>query len=158
MAQAVGLAAIEGTTEASRQLGIALGTVDRWWHDPKYGSYAEAQNADIAAAYQIGGLPALRRMLQVIPRTKDLSKLAVAVGILHDKRALLLGDATARTEHRDLPADADALVIIETAIGALSAGGLAAGLVPDRKGARPNGSDAVPALLLPNGDPAGPKP
>lgn len=136
-------------------MGIPLTTVDKWWHQPKWRSYAEAKNADIATAYQVGGLLALRRMLQVIPQTKDLSKLAVAVGILHDKRALLLGDATVRTEHRDLPADADALLIIETAIGTLSAGGLPAGLVPDRARPRKNGGDPVPALRLPNGDPPG---
>ncbi len=44
----------------------------------------------------------LRAVLELIPQTDDLQKVATATGIIYDKFALLSGEATERLEHREL--------------------------------------------------------
>lgn len=101
-AKAVGLAAVVGQSEAARQLGVPLQSVNRWWQDPAFGIYREAKSEDIAEAYRIGVFAGLSRMLELIPIETDLGKLNAATGTAFDKYMLVTGQATARTEHRDL--------------------------------------------------------
>ncbi len=50
--------------------------------------------ADVWAAFQKG----VQRVSELLDTTEDLSKVAIATGILYDKFALMSGDATSRTE------------------------------------------------------------
>jgi hypothetical protein len=54
--------------------------------------------ADVWAAFQVG----VKRIVELIPKTDDLSKVAIATGIIYDKAALITGQATTRTESRSL--------------------------------------------------------
>lgn len=53
---------------------------------------------DVWTAFQVG----VRRVLELIPQTDDLQKVATATGIIYDKYALIAGQATSRSEHREL--------------------------------------------------------
>lgn len=101
-AEAVGVAAAVGVTQAERQLGIPKTTIQYWSERPEFVQLRTKTAALVAeemwAAMQTG----VRRMVELIPLTEDVAKVGVAVGILYDKRALLTGGATERTESRDL--------------------------------------------------------
>lgn len=100
-AEAVGIATASGVTEAERQTGIPKTTIQYWSERPEFVQLrtktAEAVAEEMWAAMQTG----LRRMVELIPLTDDVAKVGVAVGILYDKRALLTGGATERTETHD---------------------------------------------------------
>lgn len=101
-AEAVGVAAAVGVTEAERQLGIPKTTIQYWSERPEFvllrTKTAEAVAEEMWAAMQTG----VRRIVELIPQTDDVAKVGVAVGILYDKRALMTGHATERTETREL--------------------------------------------------------
>ena len=50
--------------------------------------------ADLYAVFQQG----VRRIADLLPVTDDMSKVAIATGIIYDKFALMSGQVTARTE------------------------------------------------------------
>lgn len=50
--------------------------------------------ADVWAGFQSG----VRRIVELLPETKDLGKVAIATGVLYDKFALMAGEATTRSE------------------------------------------------------------
>lgn len=109
-AEAVGLAVVEGQTAASEKTGIPLTTLNTWWRSAEFVELRTKSNPDVAddmwAVVQLG----IRRIAELIPQTDDIAKVAIATGTIYDKRALLTGDATSRSEHRDI-ADPDAVAV-----------------------------------------------
>lgn len=101
-AEAVGLAVVEGQTAASEKTGIPLTTINAWWHKPEFVELRTKSDPDVAAdmwaVVQLG----VRRIAELIPQTEDIAKVAIATGTLYDKHALLTGDVTTRSEHRDI--------------------------------------------------------
>ncbi len=102
VAHAVGLAESVGVMAASRKTGIPESTIRRFRERPDM-ALLRAENAeevalDVFAGFQVG----VRRVIELLPETTDVSKVAVAAGILYDKYALMSGMATGRTEHREL--------------------------------------------------------
>ena len=114
-AEAVGLAAIVGQNEAARRLNLPLSSVNRWWLDEQYGMYRDAKSEDIASAFQVGMLTGLARIIALIPNETDLGKLNAAVGTAWDKLALMRGEVTSRTEHRDIADEPDRNLALDAA-------------------------------------------
>jgi transposase-like protein len=101
-AEVVGLAEVVGGRAAARQSGVPESTLRRWRESDEMtqlrAEKREEVVADVWAAFQKG----VRRSAELMDTTEDLAKVATAAGILYDKFALMNGDPTGRTEHRDL--------------------------------------------------------
>jgi hypothetical protein len=153
-AEAVALASVIGVPDAARQMGMPQRTLYQLYDDPKYAELREAKKEVVAAGWWAGIQVGFQRVVDLFAQVEDISKAAVAVGILFDKHALLTGQATARTEHRDLDDEQAANPDLERARAAylsvvrtgLRAVGDGAG-----EGTPPNGSAGVPAVRLPDG-------
>ncbi len=89
---------VEGVSEAERQTGIAKNTIQYWITRPEFAQLRTEKHEEVLAtvwgAFQLG----IGRIVELIPQTDDLSKVAVATGIIYDKLALMSGQATSRTE------------------------------------------------------------
>lgn len=101
-AAAVGLSVVDGVRPAAEKLGIPLSTLESWRQHPAFEQLRtekkEEVAADVWAAFQTG----VRRVVELIPQTDDLAKVATATGIIYDKFALMSGEATARNENREI--------------------------------------------------------
>lgn len=101
-AEAVGLSVVAGTLPAAEKLGIPESTLRYWCDSPDFAELRERKKeevaADVWATFQAG----VRRVGELIPQTEDALKVATATGILFDKFALMTGQATERTESREL--------------------------------------------------------
>ena len=97
-AQAVGIASVEGVTEAERVTGIPKETVQYWTRKPEFAQLRttarEVVIADFWAGIQIGASEIAKGLSGDAP----LKDKAQAVAVLVDKYALLSGQATVRTE------------------------------------------------------------
>lgn len=104
-ARAIGLAEVVGIARASRETGIPESSIRTWRERPDFaelrGEKKEQVREDVWAAFQTG----VRRVVELIPRTDDLQKVAMATGVLYDKFALMSGEATSRTESKALTDD-----------------------------------------------------
>lgn len=110
-AEAIGIAIVEGQTAAAEKTGTPLTTLNAWWHSAEFVELRTKSNEDVAhdmwAVVQRG----IQRIAELIPQTDDIAKVAIATGTVYDKRALLTGDATSRSEHRDIADDPDAIAV-----------------------------------------------
>jgi hypothetical protein len=101
-AATVARALLTTTEQAAEESGIPQSTVRYWVQHPDFAELRAETHEEVGeqfwATIQIG----IARVAELIPKTEDLQKVAVAVGILYDKHALLTGGATGRTESRDL--------------------------------------------------------
>jgi hypothetical protein len=106
-AEAVGLSVVEGVRPAARKMGIPVSTLIYWRESEEFEQLRtrkkEEVQAEVYAAFQTG----VRRVVELMPKTEDMSKVAIATGILFDKFALMSGQATQRTEHADVTAKLD---------------------------------------------------
>jgi len=143
---------------ASEATGIPRTTIRQWLEKPEYASLRQNARESIAEealvvarlAWQALG-DAIRNGL-VEPR-----ELITAAGVATEKALLASGEATARTEHRDLDDvdDTDAVRIAADAYVA-SLRKRPAGMVDAvRPRPAPDGDATLPALPLPGDDPAG---
>ena len=117
-AKVVALATMTSTLEAAQSIGANESTVRYWLEQPEFASLRDKTSDQVAdefwAVIQLG----VKRIAELIPQTDDIAKVGVATGILYDKRALLTGGATGRTESRDLTgtlADSDVAAAIREA-------------------------------------------
>ncbi len=98
----VGEAEVIGVRPAARKHRVPESTIRHWRETPDMARLRAEKREDVAAdvwtAFQVG----VRRVLELIPQTDDLQKVATATGIIYDKFALLSGEATERLEHREL--------------------------------------------------------
>lgn len=94
----VGEAEVIGVRPAARKAGVPPSTVEHWRNTPAMAQLRTQKREEVAAdvwtAFQLG----VRRIVELIPETEDLNKVAVATGIIYDKYALISGQATSRTE------------------------------------------------------------
>jgi hypothetical protein len=117
-AEAVAEAAMTSAEAAAEKTGIPRRTIGYWMDQPEFAELRLKTGDQVADAMWVVIQQGVRRIAELIPRTDDLGKVGVAVGILYDKRALLTGAATGRTEHRDLSgslSDNDVLGAIQAA-------------------------------------------
>lgn len=86
---------------ASRATGIPESNIRRWKDDPEMAEYGAKTREEIAEESRALSVKVLAEIRERLPEF-DPKDLAVLYGILVDKGQLLAGDATSRTEHRDL--------------------------------------------------------
>lgn len=97
-ASAVAAAAMQGTRAAGDSTGIPESTIRYWMDSPLFAHLRSKTDEDVKAAMWTAMQLGVQRIAELIPQTDDVAKVGVAVGILYDKRALMSGDPTGRTE------------------------------------------------------------
>ena len=106
-AEAVGIALVSGDSEAARQTGIPVRTINEWRSSPEFAELRARTREEVADLYWATVQEGIEQVRIGLGGEQPLRDKAQAVGILHDRWALLTGQATSRTEHRDLTADLD---------------------------------------------------
>ena len=101
-AKVVALASMTTVEAAADQTGIPRTTIDYWMDRPEFVELRNNSSDQVAEEFWSAIQTVVKRIVELIPLTEDIAKVGVAVGILYDKRALLTGGATGRTESRDL--------------------------------------------------------
>lgn len=103
--RALAIVAVEGVPAAAEATGIPERTIREWTDDPEFAELR--QRTKEAAAEEWWGIvqEAFRRTSQLLGQTEDPVKAATAGAIVFDKMALSLGEATARTETKDVSVD-----------------------------------------------------
>jgi hypothetical protein len=156
-AKAVGIALLEGVTEAERQTGIPKESIHYWLDRPEFAHLRTRAREDMATDVKAAFLRALARTVELLDTETDLRAVGDVADKLGNRYALLSGEATARTEHRDIDdvddrdavsAAADAYVASVRARAARMGGQV-------RAGAAPAGDAALLALPVPGVDPEG---
>ena len=124
-AEAVAAATLSSAEAAAEALGIPRRTIGYWMQQPEFAELRQKTREGVAdmfwAAVQIGVDQVAIGLLNPDAPLRDK---ATALGILYDKHALLAGNATARTEHRDITgslSDADIAAAIREADRAIRA-------------------------------------
>lgn len=105
-AVAVGIAAVEGVTEAERRTGIPKESVHYWLRDERFASLRTRARAEVAEDFWAGvqiGLEEVSKGLQD-PRVPLRDK-AQALDVLFRSQGLMTGQATERIESKDITAD-----------------------------------------------------
>lgn len=106
-AEAVGIALVKGTEGASEDTGIPRTTIAYWMDQPAFVELRHKTREDVGDALWVAMQTGIARVVELIPKTEDVQKVAVALGVLYDKRALMMGQATSRSESRSLTEDLD---------------------------------------------------
>ena len=101
-AEAVATATMTSTAAAAEKLGIPETTLAYWMKSQDFVELRAKTSEDVADTMWVTMQVGVRRIAELIPQTDDIAKVGVAVGILYDKRALMTGGATDRTESRDI--------------------------------------------------------
>ena len=102
-AKAVGIALVEGVTEAERQTGIPKETMHYWLRQPQFAHLRTRAREEVAEDFYTGVQIGLEEVSKGL-RDPDvpLRDKAQALGIVYDRFALLTGAPTSRNENRDL--------------------------------------------------------
>ena len=104
-ARAVGIAAVTSIAEASRQTGIPRQTIQQWYDQPEFGELRQRKQEVVQDEWRVGVQLAFRRSVELLNKTDDPVKAATAGAIIYDKLALSTGNATSRTESKDISDD-----------------------------------------------------
>jgi hypothetical protein len=157
-AKIIALAEVGGAEAAAREAGLNESTIRYWMDDPKFADIRGRAREPLIPEYQV----ALRAALAAIVRKLSdpdvpMRELADAFDRIGNRLALDSGQATARTEHRDLTDGDDAPALQAAADAYLASLGIGSPRVgrPLGAGASPDGYAALPALPVPGVDPAG---
>ncbi len=97
-AHAVGVALLDGPTEASRKTGLPESTIRQWMGRPEFAELRERTKEAVAEEWWAGVQHGFRRVIEAFDQEADVQKKALAAAILFDKIALLRGDVTSRSE------------------------------------------------------------
>lgn len=142
-AEAVAKAAVTSTEAAAEELGIPRRTLGYWTTLPEFAELRQKTREGVAdmfwAAIQIGVDQVAQGLLNPEAPLRDK---ATALGILYDKHALMTGEATSRSEHRDIAdVDADAARALARRLAGIGGTAPAQSMVlePRSNGASPNG-------------------
>jgi hypothetical protein len=102
-AEAVGIAVVEGVTEAERQTGIPKQTIDYWQSKPEFGQLRTTARDIVADQFWVGIQIGLREVIKGIESADvPLKDKHQALATIYDRHALLTGGATGRWESREL--------------------------------------------------------
>ena len=101
-AHAVGVALLDGASEASRRTGIPETTINGWMHSQEFVELRERTKEAVADEWWAGVQHGFRRVIEAFDQEADVQKKATAAAILFDKVAMLRGEATSRSEARDI--------------------------------------------------------
>jgi hypothetical protein len=94
----VGVALMDGPTEASRKTGIPANTIREWMTRPEFVELRQRTKDAVGEEWWAGVQLAFRRSLELLDHTDDPVKAATAGAIIFDKLALSRGDVTSRSE------------------------------------------------------------
>ena len=107
-AVAVGLALVKGQTAASEETGIPLSTLHGWYQSAEYAELRTTARSEVAesmwAAAQLGVASMAKALADPKVPLRDKTD---ATSMLTEKYLLLTGQATSRTESRQLAASLD---------------------------------------------------
>ena len=150
-AQAVALALVHGVDVAAKRTGVAERTIRRLRDDPALAELGlrarEAVLADFWITIQVG----IDEIHAGLTGEAPLRDKAQTLAVLVDRYALLSGEATARTEHRELdinPTEPDLERARDAYVAALSRGPLVVGEGAGQ-GPASNGHAVLRAVPLP---------
>lgn len=102
-ATAVMAAEMVNAEAAAEQTGIPRSTIRRWLEDPELVELRQKTRESMAADMKALAMVALEALMGAIRRGElEGRDLIVALGVAIDKAQLLSGEATSRTETRDL--------------------------------------------------------
>lgn len=101
-AKATGIAMVEGVTEASRQTDIPKVTIWQWMQKPEYEQLRTNARETVLEAFWVGIQVGVDEVVKGLRGDAQLNHKADALRTLTEKYALLNGEATSRTETRDL--------------------------------------------------------
>jgi hypothetical protein len=104
-AKAVGIAVVEGVTEAERQTGIPKQTIDYWLDKPEFGQLRTTAREVVVESLWVGIQIGIRALVEGIKGDAPLNHKADAFDKLAQRYALLNGEATQRTETHDWKLD-----------------------------------------------------
>lgn len=117
---AVIAAEMSGITEASKQTGIPKQTIDYWMDDPEFGRIRTKTREDLADEIKVVAHLAWQRIAEALSAgTMEPRDALFAAEKATSLRLLMAGDATSRTETRDITGsleDTDIAAAIREAI------------------------------------------
>ena len=101
-AEAVGVALVEGVTAAGDKTGIAKTTIQEWINKPEYVQLRTTAQEVVAQSLWVGVQIGAKALIEGLQGDAPLHHKASAFEALAERWALLSGEATSRTEHREL--------------------------------------------------------
>ena len=101
-AETVGIAVVEGVTAAERQTGIPKQTIDYWLNKPEFGHLRTTARETVLEQLWIGIQIGIKALTEGIQGDAPLNHKADAMRTLAERYALLNGEATTRSENREL--------------------------------------------------------
>lgn len=110
-ARAVGLALVNGTQAAAETSGVSRRTIQRWVDDPAMAQLV-AENSEAVKGHLWAGMQvALDSVIEGLKQPEaPLQARVIAFGVLYDKHALMSGEATSRSESKNISDDLPASV------------------------------------------------
>lgn len=107
-AKAVGLALVTSGAEAARQMGLPERTVQQWVASPEFAALRATPREDVVDAMWVAAQEGVHALREGITNPKAyLRDKVAAFDSLMEKWALLRGEATSRTELKDITRDLD---------------------------------------------------
>jgi hypothetical protein len=101
-AKAVGIATVEGVTAAERQTGIPKETIQYWTQKPEFAQLRTTARETVIEQLWIGIQVGIEVLTSGLKGDAPLNHKADALRTLAERYALLNGEATTRTENREL--------------------------------------------------------
>ena len=101
-AEAVGIAAVEGVTRAEEATGIPKETIHYWTQKPEFAQFRTTARAVVLDSLWVGVQVGAEALVAGLSGDAPLHHKAAAWAAITDRFLLLSGEATARSEHRDI--------------------------------------------------------
>ena len=101
-ALAVGIATVDGVTAAERETGIPKETIQYWTHKPEFAQLRTTARETVIEQLWIGIQVGIEVLTAGLKSDAPLNHKADALRTLAERYALLNGEATTRTENREL--------------------------------------------------------
>ena len=102
VADGVALALVQGIPAASKATGIPMRSLRRYKDDPELAALGLSAREEVAERMWVVIQEGLEQVEAGLLADEPLKDKAAALAMLIEKRALLVGEATSRTESRDL--------------------------------------------------------
>lgn len=100
------MAEINGLEAASRHTGIAPSTIHGWMNRPEFVELRSKTREDLATDFRLLAHLMMSRLVDAVQRDAlEPRDLIVGLGVATDKHLLMSGEATARSESKDISDD-----------------------------------------------------
>lgn len=102
-ARVLAIADVLGVVDASAATGHPQRTIRMWMDDPQFAEVRNKTREELAEGFRVLSHITMSRLMdQVIAGTVEARDLTILLGVATDKHLLMSGDATARTETKDI--------------------------------------------------------